>query len=434
MRSTTWSSDSSFLRRAPADVDIFSPVKPVEAQRWLAAIVESSDDAIIGKRLDGTVVSWNAAATRIFGYTAKEMIGESILKLFPPELESEESTIVSRLVRGERVDHYETTRIRKDGAQVLVSLSVSPILDSSGAIVGAAKIARDITEAKRMRDSLRNVNEKLVQQATELEQQLEEAASMATELEESNEQLNKAVAAARRAQQESEGANRVKSEFLATMSHELRTPLNAISGYADLMEAGVYGELPMQYKDYLDRIKKSQVHLLELISGLLDYSKLEAGKLNLESEPVSVADLFTRLEPLVLPQAVAKKQQLRLAPPPDGLRVHADADRAVQILLNLVANAIKFTPGDGSITVETGVKSEYVVIRVKDTGPGVAAGDRERIFEPFVQIDKSLTRENQGSGLGLAISRELARAMGGDISLESAPSRGAIFALKLKQA
>jgi signal transduction histidine kinase len=114
--------------------------------------------------------------------------------------------------------------------------------------------------------------------------------------------------------------------------------------------------------------------------------------------------------------------------------VHADADRAVQILLNLVANAIKFTPGEGSITVETGVESRYVVMRVTDTGPGIAAGDRERIFEPFVQIDKSLTRENQGSGLGLAISRELARAMGGDISLESAPSRGATFALKLRQA
>jgi PAS domain S-box-containing protein len=409
-------------------------VTPGEAQRWLAAIVDSSDDAIVGKRLDGTVVSWNAGATRIFGYTAKEMIGESILKIFPPELKSEESAIISRLVRGERVDHFETTRLRKDGTPVLVSLSVSPILDSGGAIVGAAKIARDITESKRMRHSLRVANDTLQQQAVELEQQLEEAATMATELEESNEQLNKALATARRSQQEAEAANRVKSEFLATMSHELRTPLNAISGYADLMEAEVYGHLPIQYKDYLNRIKKSQVHLLELISGLLDYSKLEAGKLKLESEPVAVADLFTRLEPLVLPQAVAKKQQLRLAPPPDGLRVYADADRAVQILLNLVANAIKFTPGDGDITVETGVESRYVTIRVRDTGPGIASSDRERVFEPFVQIDKSLTRENQGSGLGLAISRELARAMGGDISLESAPSRGSTFALKLKQA
>jgi PAS domain S-box-containing protein len=410
-------------------------VKSGEAQRWLAAIVESSDDAIIGKKLDGTIVSWNAAATRMFGFTPKEIIGESILKLFPPELKHEETTLISRLVRGERVEHYETTRVRRDGSRVDVSLSLSPILDSGGAIVGASTIVREVTEAKQLRASLRILNESLEHHAVELERRLKEAAAMAQELQESNEQLNRAVARARQSQREAEAANRFKNEFLATMSHELRTPLNAIGGYADLMDADVLGQLPLEYRDYLNRIRKSQEHLLDLISGLLDFSKLEAGRLQLDLAPVSVGDLFTRLEPMVLPQAQTKQQELRFERPADDLRVQADGDRALQILLNLVSNAIKFTRESGSISVAASADSNSsVVIRVQDTGAGIEPVDIERIFEPFVQIDKSLTREHPGSGLGLAISRELARAMGGDITVESTPGRGSTFALTLQRA
>jgi PAS domain S-box-containing protein len=424
-------------------------VKAVEAQRWLAAIVESSDDAIIGKRLDGTIVSWNAGASRIFGYTADEIIGHSVLELFPPELRSEEARIVAQLVRGERVDHFETTRLRKDGSRVEISLSVSPIRDAGGTIVGAAKIGRDITEAKKMLEAVLRLNEELEQQATELAAQAAELEEQAAELEHrvdesmrlsaqlktTNESLRKAAATAERAQQEAEAANRVKSEFLATMSHELRTPLNAISGYADLMDAGIHGDLPMQYRDYLDRIRKSQRHLLDLISGLLDFSKLEAGRLEMKVMPVQVADIFSRVEALASPQALGKKQTLRIKKPGDGIRVQADAERAVQILLNLVANAIKFTPANGSITVS--VESDdtpSVVIRVHDTGPGVALGDADRIFEPFIQLNKSLTRDHGGAGLGLAISRDLARAMGGDVNLEYDDGPGATFALTLTRA
>jgi PAS domain S-box-containing protein len=424
-------------------------VKSGEAQRWLAAIVESSDDAIIGKRLDGTIVSWNSGATRMLGYSAEEMIGQSVLKLFPPELMDEEPAIVAQLVRGERVNHFETARLRKDGTRVEISLSVSPILDAGGAIVGAAKLARDITEAKRAREAMRLLNRQLEDQATELEEQageleeqaselehqLEESTTLAAKLEESNAKLQNAVAEARRATEEAQTASRVKSEFLATMSHELRTPLNAISGYADLMDAGIHGQLPPEYRDYLERIRKSQRHLLDLISGLLDFSKLEAGKLEVSVSPVSVSDLFARLEPLVEPQARAKNQALRLERPEDGVRVQADPDRAVQILLNLVANAIKFTPVEGRITVtSTPNRASAVVVRVRDTGPGIGSGDAERIFAPFVQGDKSLTRDHQGAGLGLAISRDLARAMGGDVVLEQGDGHGATFALTLKRA
>jgi signal transduction histidine kinase len=201
------------------------------------------------------------------------------------------------------------------------------------------------------------------------------------------------------------------------------------------MEAGIHGDLPMQYRDYLDRIRKSQQHLLDLITGLLDFSKLEAGRLEIKVRPVPVADIFSRVEALASPQAHAKQQTLRMERPKDGIRVQADAERAVQILVNLVANAIKFTPAEGSITVSAETyDGSSVVMRVRDTGPGVALADADRIFEPFVQLDKSLTRGHEGAGLGLAISRDLARAMGGDVRLEYDDGPGATFALTLNRA
>ena len=312
----------------------------------------------------------------------------------------------------------------------------------------AAKICRDITEARRMRDALQILNRQLEDQATELEEQateleeqaaelehqLDESVSLSGKLSKANEDLLKTAANAKRSQEEAEAANRVKSEFLATMSHELRTPLNAISGYADLMDAGVHGNIPIEYRDYLDRIRKSNAHLLELISGLLDFSKLEAGKLALRLSPVSIHDLFARLEPLVASQALAKHQQLHIARPSDDLRVQADAERTVQVLLNLVSNAIKFTPNDGRIDVTAEPRGQSVVMRVRDTGPGIPDGDADRVFDPFVQLDKSLTRSHEGAGLGLAISRDLARAMGGDVVLERSNGPGATFALNLQRA
>ena len=408
-------------------------MKATDAE-WLSAIVASSEDAIVGKRLDGTIVSWNEGATRIFGYSAEEMIGASVLTLFPPELKSEEKLIIGRLSQGQRVEHYETTRVRKDGARIEVSVSVSPIRDREGTIVGAAKIARDITEAKRLRESIRILNEELEEQANALEQQLEEAQAMGQELEEANLQLNLSADAAQRAQREAEDANRAKSQFLRTMSHELRTPLNAIGGYADLMESGVHGALPIQYREFVDRIHRSQRHLLDLINGVLDFSRLEAGRLTVEMTDVSVARLFQRLMPLVEPLARERQQRLEVGKLPRNLTVRADEDRALQILINLVSNAIKFTPRQGRIVVTTAEPArKRVTIVVRDSGPGISPADQQRIFEPFVQIDHSLTRTAQGTGLGLAISRELARAMKGDVTLQSADGKGASFMLTLER-
>ena len=408
-------------------------MKPVDAQRWLAAIVESSDDAIIGKRLDGTIVSWNAAAARIYGYTAAEMIGESVLKLFPPELVDEERTIIAKLVRGEQIEHYETKRRRKDGHIIDVSLSVAPILDATGAIIGASKIARDVTREKQMREALQNLNAELETQAVELEERLQESTRLSLALEESNTQLNRALAAARVAQQQAEEASRAKTDFLATMSHELRTPLNAIGGYADLLLTGVSGSVSVEQRDYVERIRKSQLHLLDLISSLMDFAKLDAGKLEVSLHDVPVAELLTRLETLVRPQARAKSQKLRIEIPAENLVCRADRERTLQVLLNLVSNAIKFTPTDGAIAVEAKKEDELVAIRVIDSGPGVAAEHGDRIFEPFVQLEEPLTRQHGGAGLGLAISRELARAMNGDVLLERNGSPGATFVLQLRR-
>ncbi|HMC55830.1 MAG TPA: PAS domain-containing sensor histidine kinase [Gemmatimonadaceae bacterium] len=410
-------------------------MKQGDAQRWLAAIVESSDDAVIGKRLDGTIMSWNAAATRIYGYTAAEMLGQSVLKLFPPELADEERTIVAKLVRGERIEHFETRRLTKDGRIIDVSLSVAPILDSTGAIIGASKIARDITREKQMREALQSLNAELETQAIELEERLQESTHLSLALEESNAQLNKALAAARLAQQQAEEASKARTVFLATMSHELRTPLNAIGGYADLMLSGVPQELSIEERDYVERIRRSQQHLLEMISSLLDFAKMDAGKLEVEVQDVPIEDVLTRIEPLVRAQARSKNQKLRIEIPAESMVVRANMDRAVQVLLNLVSNAIRFTASDGTISVEVKKQPDVVAIRVQDNGPGIPDEHVERVFEPFVQLDRSLTRKNGGTGLGLAISRDLARAMGGDVVFERAADRenGATFVLTLRR-
>src|SRR5262249_27889753 len=258
-------------------------------EAWLAAIVASSDDAIVGKTLDSIIRSWNAGAIRMFQYEPSEIIGQSVLRLIPPELQHEEQAIVDRLARGQRIDHYETVRLRRDGTRIDVSLSVSPIRNNGGHIVGAAKIARDVTEQKRLRAAERDLTDKLQDLASELEQQVEEGQSLQEELEQANEGLLESLAEAERLKEEAEAAraeadqaNRAKSQFLATMSHELRTPLNAIAGYVDLLELGLRGPITPGQQDDLTRIKRSQTRLLNLIDQVLDLAKLESGRVQFD--------------------------------------------------------------------------------------------------------------------------------------------------------
>ncbi len=407
---------------------------------WLAAIVDSSDDAIIGKTLDSIVRSWNGGATRIFGYTADEMVGRSIVTLMPPDRQHEEPAIVARLSRGERVDHYETVRMRKDGALIDVSISVSPIRDDAGRIVGAAKIARDVSEEHRLRRAERVLSEQLQeqaieleQQAAELEQQVDEAQSLQEELEQTNDELHRSLEVARTAQDAAEEANRAKSAFVATMSHELRTPLNAIAGYVDLMEMGIRGALTSAQQADLGRIKQNQQTLLRLIEDVLDFAKIESGRVEFDVAEVPLDELLHTLEVFIAPTLQRKQIEYQFEPCGGGAVALADRGKVEQILLNLLSNAAKFIQS-GRIEVRCVVQDRSLEVRVTDTGPGIRPELLDKIFEPFIQADQQLTRTAEGTGLGLSISRQLARGMRGDVVVSSVVGRGSTFALLLPRA
>ena len=236
------------------------------------------------------------------------------------------------------------------------------------------------------------------------------------------------------AREASERANRAKSDFLAVMSHELRTPLNAIGGYAQLLELGIHGTLTEPQLDAMRRIARNQQHLLTLINDLLNYAKLDAGRVQYSIESVSVGDVFQNIEPLIAPQVQMHQLRFVRQNPDEDLAVRADADKLQQILLNLLGNAMKFTPAGGTITLEGTRRDGVVQIHVRDTGIGIPQDRLEAIFEPFYQGDRALNRPTDGVGLGLAISRDLARGMAGELAVESIVGHGSTFTVVLPPA
>jgi signal transduction histidine kinase len=253
-----------------------------------------------------------------------------------------------------------------------------------------------------------------------------------------NSRLYEAERAARKeaemARIEAENANRAKSEFLANMSHELRTPLNAIAGYVELLDMEIRGPVTQAQREDLARIKVSQRVLLRLVNDVLNFAKLESGHVPVTMKEVGIRELLQSVEPLVLPQLMAKGLTFRAETCSDDLRASADPEKLEQILLNLLSNAIKFTPAEGSIHLSCESTSSAIMIHVSDTGRGIPPEKQDRIFEPFVRVDEGFTRKTEGTGLGLAISRNLARAMGGELAVESTPGTGATFTITLKRA
>ena len=233
------------------------------------------------------------------------------------------------------------------------------------------------------------------------------------------------------ARTEAERANRAKSEFLAIMSHELRTPLNAIGGYAELMEMGIRGPITAEQIEDLRRIQTSQRHLLGLINEVLNYAKLETGTVRYDLRALPLHDALAAAEALVAPQAKAKRLTLTVEQTASEIAVHADAEKVRQVLVNLLSNAVKFTDAGGIVELTTAPVGDFVEVRVRDTGIGIAEDQLNRIFEPFVQVRADLTRTAEGTGLGLAISRDLARGMGGDLAVSSELGRGSTFVLRL---
>ena len=340
------------------------------AQFYLSALVGSADDAIISKTLNGIVTSWNQGAEKIFGYRADEMIGQPVTKLIPPDHPNEEPRILERLRRGERIEHYETQRLRKDGRIIDVSITVSPIRNKDGAIIGASKIAREVTERKRVeareRDALRQ---------------------------------------AEIARAQAEQASQSKDEFLATLSHELRTPLTAILGWVRMLGTGkLDSQAQKKAIDVIERNVKAQAQLVE---DLLDVSRIISGKFRVEVKSVQPSTVIDAALDALRPAADAKEIRLQIVADSAAGPVLGDFHRLQQAVWNLLSNAIKFTPKGGRVLVELARVSSHVEISVTDNGIGIRNDFLPYIFNRFSQADASPTRTYGGLGLGLAITKSI---------------------------
>jgi len=375
---------------------------PELAQYWLAALIESADDAIISKTLEGIITSWNKGAERIFGYTAEEVIGKSVTILIPKDHEDEEPAILARLRAGHRIEHYETVRVRKDGRHINISLTVSPIKGPNGEIVGASKIARDITEQLQARKAL----------------------------DEASERLKLALDEAKKARAEAEQSSRLKEEFLATISHELRTPLSAILGWARILRLGQLS--PENSGKALDTIERNARAQAQLVDDLLDVSRIITGKLRMDVRPSDPSSFIDAAVEAVRPAADAKGVRIQKVVDTGLVSIPGDPVRLQQVVWNLLSNAIKFTPRGGHVQIRSERVNSHLEIVVSDTGQGISADFLPHVFDRFRQADQKTSRHHGGMGLGLAIVRHLVEMHGGTVSANSdGDGKGATFTVSL---
>ncbi len=361
----------------------------------LAEIVDSSEDAIVAKDLNGVITAWNPGAERLFGYSADEAIGKSIAIIIPPDRQDEEADVLQRVRRGERISHFETMRRRKDGSLVEISLGVSPLKNRRGEIIGASKAARDITERKHLH--------------AELEAHLINEQSL---------------------RMEAESANRSKDLFLATLSHELRTPLNAIVGWVSILRAGGCKEQDLREGlEVIDRNAKAQV---QLIDDVLDVSRIVSGKLELNPRRCEFAEVIRAAIDTVRPAADAKGIRIETQIDSSASPGICDPVRIQQVIWNLLTNAIKFTPRGGHVTVALDREHSMTRVTVSDTGQGISPAFLPHVFDRFRQADSSTRRKFGGLGLGLSIVKQLVEMHGGKARAESAgEGHGAKFTIDL---
>lgn len=553
----------SAVRNAAGDIvglskialDITSHKHLEQNARQLAGIVEWSEDAIISKNLDGRITSWNHAAESLFGFTAAEAIGRSIRMIIPEDRQHEEDDVLRRIRNGESIRHFETVRRRKDGTLVPISLTVSPIRLDDGTVIGASKIARDITDEKRaaQRAALLAEASHLLSGSLDYQVTLKAIATLAVPAiadwcavdmvaadgkidrlaaahadpdkiesvrtirecyedpaspysvativrskrsvlvpEITDDMLLKAArgddecirllralglasfigvpliahgrtfgaisfagAGSRRpytpddlrfaedlayraalaidnakAYKEAQFANQLKDDFLATFSHELRTPLNAILGYSRMLQAGTIA--PQKQPRALKTIERNATTLSQLVEDVLDVSRIISGKLRLNIQPADLPAVVKQAVETVRPAADAKQIRIETIVDPGAAPVSGDPDRLQQIVWNLVANAVKFTPKKGRVQVRLERVNSHVEITVSDTGIGIKADFLPHIFERFRQAESGASREHSGLGLGLGIARHLVELHGGTIHATSAgEGKGAIFQVRL---
>jgi len=352
-----------------------------ELRSRLAAVVESSDDAIISKTLDGIITTWNPGAQRVFGYAAEEAIGKSITLLIPAELQGEEPAILARLRAGERIEHYETTRVRKDGSRIHVSLTSSPVKDSRGVIIGASKIARDITTQKAAEAALRLIDQR-------------------------------------------------KDEFLATLAHELRNPLAPIRHAAMISNATNATD---EQKRWSQEIISRQVrHMSSLLDDLLDISRITRGTPELRMQKTSLASVVSTAIETARPLIDEKQHRLLVEITEELVEFSADPLRLSQVLSNLLTNAAKYTDPCGTIRVRASTDAEFVTISVTDTGVGLSKDSLNAVFEMFSQVKATQDRSEGGLGIGLALARALVHLHGGTIEARSEGiGRGSEFIMRI---
>jgi PAS domain S-box-containing protein len=360
----------------------------IAASRLLASIVESSNDAIVSKTLDGTIQSWNHAAELLFGYTAAEAIGKPITLIIPADRAKEEEEIVRRISAGERVDHFETVRVRRDGTMVDVSLTISPIRDDEGVIVGASKIARDISDRKQAEERIY---------------------SLLNELRE---------------------ADRLKDEFLAMLGHELRNPMAPISNMLEILKRAKGDESLVQ--EARSTMERQLGHLARLVDDLVDVSRITRGKLELRKERIELASAVHQAVEACRPLAARSHVRLDVSLPTEPVYVDADGVRLVQVIGNLLNNACKFSPEGGRVSLRVDREDGEVTLAVKDEGIGIPEEKLDRVFDMFVQLDRALERTDGGLGIGLTLVKRIVRMLGGTVTARSeGRGRGSEFIVRL---
>jgi PAS domain S-box-containing protein len=381
---------------------------PAESDRRYWDLLEAAPDGILEVAENGEIVLCNAVAAAIFGYDRAELAGKVIEDLVPANYRA--------MHTGHRAGYWahpqtrpmgsglSLSGLRKDGTEFPVEISLSPVAYPEGHRVIA--IIRDVTERRRAEERIGAVREQYT-----------------AELALKNQEL-----AARN--QEVEKANQLKSEFLASMSHELRTPLHTVIGFSELLLEELEGPLNAKQKRFLSHIKQDSQHLLELINDILDLSKIEAGRLELRREEFDIAGAVE--EVLASIRLAAEDKSLALASDvPPGILLYADRVRYKEILYNLLSNAVKFTPEYGRIDVSCSVEDETLLTSVRDTGIGIAAAEQAAIFDKFHQVGATTRGVREGTGLGLAITKHLVEMHSGSIQVQSEPSKGAVFTVRL---